>query len=166
MPNDLTDAVYWASKDPEVAAVHTLPFEQREAAAQALDTQGFTLDRQIDIWGWSPSLVMQTWVGLGLTHVSAAAFNDSPSVKFIKVSLNSADYPPFAPGPPPLPPVKPVGAWNGSVYAANITACVRSDGSLIYQNGVAYPNVNGDGKTYVFHATLFWGIWSLNWTLA
>lgn len=163
--NDLTDAIYWASKDPKVQAIHSLPFDEREAAAAALAAQGFTIDRQIDIWDWQPTLVMQYRQGLGLAFTPAASFDGLPlPAKFIKVSTNASDYPPLVPPPVPDPEVKPVGTYIGNgLYAANIVACVDHAGNLLFHDGQHYTQ---DNVEFVFHyvPTPFGP--SINWTRA
>ncbi len=162
MPN-LTDEIYWASKPPEVRAlqdISVLDQDARQSAAAALSAKGFLIDRQIDIWGWSPSKVMAYRTQLGATY----SLDGISGLRTIKVSVDAADYPPFDAVKPPAPPVRAVGQYKGNgLYEANITACADPNGHLIFADGQHYTQ---DGVEYVFHVTQFWGMPSINWTKA
>lgn len=164
MANTLTTDIYWASKRPEVRAIHELPFEQRESAASALAQAGDVIDRQIDIWGWDPVLVMQVRDQYGVVFAPAAAFiGVATNPAFIKTSLDAVDYPSFDPAPPSVPQVKPVGVYIGNGIYAATQACFTPSGSLLFVDGQHFIQ---DGATYIFHAVPFWNMWSVNWTRA
>lgn len=134
----LTDAIYFASKPPEVRALYGMGTidGEREKLAKDLYMQGFVIDRAIDIWGWSPEKVMQMRYDMGVRVVGNAFQFGAP---FITVSIDAADYQPFDPAVPP-PAIKPVGRANGDgTFAANV------------QNLPDGKEVEQDGKTYVFH---------------
>lgn len=166
----LNDDVYWASKDPQVKALCSLPdMSSRESKALALDAAGLVIDRAINIWCWDPTIVMMYRAQLGYPWLpnafqpnlvdplktgvvpvgSVPTDMSKPWPRSIKVSVNAADYPPLAPPPPPP------AASNGLVLTNN------GDGT--YAAGAAVYGVNGqwlfkegdpisyNGKTLYFH---------------
>ncbi len=67
------DDAYWAMQPSAVQALRDLPDSARGAAAQALASQGYTIDVPIMVWGWDPLATMvqrqidgYTWVPSGM----------------------------------------------------------------------------------------------------
>lgn len=123
------DAAYWSHQHPEVAALRDVQdFDSRAAQAMSLAAQGAIIDVPIMVWQWDPYLVMKYRLDLGYSWVPSALqppLNIAPGivqpgtppydpthppVGSIKVSINPADYPPFAPAPPPVAITQLVGA--------------------------------------------------------
>lgn len=152
------DQAYWASQPPEVQALQTIDPAQRAAQAATLAKNGFIIDVPIMVWGWDAYLVMTmraqmgyTWVpsalqppisiAPGLTVPGVVPYDPSnPPPGSIKVSINIADYPPFAPPAPATPqnpaPTDPVGVQTiGSIYTS-----VPGDA---YPNGATYTDSRG-----------------------
>lgn len=167
----LTDDAYWASKDPKVAAVHTLDFAARIGAAQVLDTQGFIIDNLIDIYGWSPTLVMQARGAYGYAWVPSAfqpnlvdplgtgvvlqgqtpTDMSKPWPRSIRVSTDSKDYPSLTPSKPaPLPSDGVTWYYDSvnGVYGVVQAAVVDSQGKWLYTEGQALLY---KGQTVYFH---------------
>lgn len=151
----LTDVIYRASKDPRtndlqklVKSDGTPDIEARQAAAATLDAAGLVIDREIDIWGWDPVLVMVarmtaypgslTW-GPNAFQPNLTAQTDlsKPWPRSVKYSVDATDYPAIASAPPPLPAPHPVGALIGNgVYAVNTAVCFSNvTGQWLYREG-------------------------------
>lgn len=182
----LTNKGYWDSKQQPIRDLQKIEtgdaqadMESREKIAKELDAQGYVIDRAIDINGFDPVRVMADRYSLGLPWVPSAFQGvlinpyklgtqvptdmSKPWDRSIKVSLDAADYPSLVDAPPPLPPVKPVGALIGNgIYAANIEAC-WSNGRPLFADGQHFTQ---DGVEHVFHLIWFWGIPDMHWTLA
>ena len=155
MSNTLTDKIYWDSKDPRIVALADIADpDARVSAAVVLDKTGLVIDRQIDLWRWQPSLVMALRKADGYPW-SPNAFQPNllnpfklvsgpstdmtqPWPRSIKVSTDAADYPAFAPPPPPLPVSNsPIGALNGDLYEVNI-AVAQIAGQYLFKDGQTY----------------------------
>ncbi len=152
--NTMTDQGYQASKDPRIAALWQMNLPDgsadvggRSQAAVALNALGLIIDRQIDLWGWSPSLVMGMRQSDGYVWAPNAFQVNAPSLLdylditkayagSIKVSTDAADYPPFDAPAPPVVKVSMVGPRVGNVYAYTGP----------YVNGRPVPN-QGDSTT-------------------
>lgn len=161
----LTDPIYWASKNPQVASLQSLKTAEglpnigaRESLASQLESQGLIIDRQIDIWGWDPVLVMGERASHGFLWGPNATQPNAPSLldyldlskrwpNSIKYSLDAGDYPPFAPAVITPISTSPVGTYNGGVYSVNLSVA-QVHGVLLYRDGQAYTDNNG---TYIFH---------------
>lgn len=134
-PQQAFDAAYWAHQAPAVQALRSITDDaQREATAMQLAEQGYTIDMDIMVYGWSPYLVMREreadgypWVpsalmpavqlAPGLTQAGKTPYDPlNPPHGAIIVSTNIADYPPYAtPAPPPHPPeISLVGSQVGT----------------------------------------------------
>lgn len=167
----LTDDIYWASKDPKVAAIHNMDMGSRVTAAQALDAQGFVIDNQIDIWGWDPVLVMTSrgqygysWVPnafqpnlidplkFGVVPTGSVPTDMShPWARSIKVSTLASDYPSINP-PAPQQPIGDGVTWyfdsNQGVYGVVASRVTDANGKWIYSEGQALLY---KGQTVFFH---------------
>ena len=162
----LTDSVYWASKPPQVAALQSLvtpagfpDIAARDAQGQVLAAQGFIIDRQIDIWGWDPVLVMGARAGYGYTWCPNAYQANDPNILdylnpalmwsgAIPVSTDARNYPAFTPPAPPTPvSASPVGTLNAGMYSVNL-AVAQVNGVLLFKDGQTYMDNTG---TYTFH---------------
>jgi hypothetical protein len=164
IPVTLTDAIYWASKPPQLQSLRTNPSLD---LAEALAAAGYQIDFPIMVWGWDPTVTMferlqygYTWVPAanqapiplppGLTFPGIASYDpNDPPAGSIKVSVSAADYTPFLKPPPPV--VVPtagqlVGALSsdGVTYYGGPAAMLNSftpavvDGKIYEQNGVNY----------------------------
>ena len=59
---------YWAAQPPEVQQLRDVTdLAQRNAMAQNLADQGFTIDKAIMVWGWDPLKTMLTRQMYGYT---------------------------------------------------------------------------------------------------
>jgi hypothetical protein len=173
----LTDAVYWASKDPQVRGLQNIADPAaRETAAEALDAAGLVIDRQIDIWGLDPTLVMETRGEYGYSWVPSAfqpnlidplktgvflagttpTDMSKPWARSIRVSTLASDYPPIAPPKPVAPPSDGV-TWNFDAstgkYSVFLAAVTGPDGKFIYSEG---QSLTYAGQTVYIH---------INWTV-
>lgn len=141
----------------------------REVAAKALALQGYIIDVPIDVWGWVVWAVMTERENFGYTWVPSALqpalINtpgnnlpgqapydpDHPPVGSIKVSTNIADYPPFAPPPPPVPVS---GALVGLHEFDNVytfgPGSVGPNGFTVYDG----QKVTQDGVVYTAHRAI------------
>lgn len=177
------DAVYWASQPPAIQAAFgpsTAPSRwlqpgvvhpavtSAQAAGNALLAQavalaqaGYTVDPQIDLWGWDPYTTQlgrvqggYTWVpsllqpgvkiAPGLNEPGFVPYNPSaPPAGSIKVSINPADYPAWPVPPPPLVVARsPVGPLlTGNTFLANMPE------SAPFKNGQA---ITVSGRVFVF----------------
>lgn len=157
--------IYWAAQPLPVQALRNMSGDERMRTAISLATQGYSIDTQIEGWGWDPEQVMTlrqqygyTWVpallqpsvamapGLntpGLTVYDAA----HPPAGSIFVSTNPADYPPFVNPTPTVHPGTPtslVGIDEGAGYFAALPAAATT-----LPNGSTYT---ADPRgTFVFH---------------
>ncbi len=156
----LTNDIYWASKDPRIVALRTLPdIGSRDTAAYELDKLGLIIDRQIDVWGWDPHLVMGYRLFYGDVWVPNAyqpnALNTSDYFdinkiwqRAIRVSIDATDYKPFnPPTPDPPPSTSTIGVLNGGQYTVNRDVA-QINGQFIFKNGQHYKDSTGD---YTFH---------------
>lgn len=178
----LTDPIYWASKDPRVVALQQLKvadgdpdLDARITGATALDAggTGLIIDWPIDIWGWSPTLVMGARAAYGYVW-APSGFQPNPPLpqladaslaypRSIKVSINAADYPAFAP-PIAAPPLStsPIGPLNGTLYGVNIAAA-QLHGTWLFADGQQFQQ---GAQTFTFHnqpgmfGPMVW--WTLN----
>lgn len=160
----LTDSIYWDAQPQELVALAQIPdIAGRESQAQVLAAKGFSVDRQIMIWGWDPVRVMASRLGLGYLWVPAVGqanlinplhlpgfdSNYDPNRPWpgsIKVSVSASDYPSKAVLADPTLP-KFVGPYIGNgMYAA--TASVQRDGKYLFSDG---GTVIEGGKSYAFH---------------
>lgn len=153
-PNaSLTDAIYIASKHPDVRALFDLPSgATRDAKAQQLAQAGHILDVAIDVWNWDPVTTMGCRVQLGFSWVPSAlqaplngAIGTGPVPPgAIKVSVNAADYPPYDPPVTPIVATNVVGAQLfGNIYTYGPGAVkdgkyVVTDGQTVTQDGIQY----------------------------
>ncbi len=166
-PVTLTDDVYWASFDPKVQALRNMDANSVGAAALALAQQGYVIDFPTMVWQEDPVLVMAIRKYMGMTWapsilqpqvfpvssgLSLPPYDpNNPPLNSIKVSVDVADYPPFA-APPPLPP-QPVKQVVGAFVA------VDGDNRRVHTFGysanpaklVDGQEVQQDGATYVTH---------------
>ena len=161
------EAAYWASKPPEVQRLHTITDQgQREPLAVSLANQGFIIDTQIMVWGWSAYWTMFLREQYGYTWVPSLmqppvlispGLNNLPVTPYdpkhipagaIKVSLDLDDYPPFTPVviPPDQTPTSVIGVWQG---VGNIwTVAMHADTSKLKN----MEKVNGGDKgNFVYH---------------
>lgn len=143
MNNNLTPEIYDASKSPDVRALRAMApndLDGRSAAAAALLKKGVILDREIDVWGFHPGLVMRSRLQLGClfwpnfsqampTNVvnqpgSSVQPNYDLSKNFpgaIESSTDAADYPAFNPTPA-LPAAPSVGPYIGNgIWGADLS---------------------------------------------
>jgi hypothetical protein len=152
------DNAYWASKDPAVAALRPMTDPTaRATAAFQLAQAGEIIDKNIDALGMSPYLMMlqrqavdgDVWVPSGLqgqpTNPQDMQKGPVPAGA-IKVSTDPADFPPFAPAPPPIPvstsPIGPdLGFTIGGKEAFSASATDPLPGGYKYQAA--------DGSVYI-----------------
>lgn len=173
------DAAYWAAQRPEVVALLTVADQTtRDNQAAALAMQGFIIDVPIMVWGWDPYLVMQmrqqfgyTWVpsalqpsvaeAPGVNQAGTVSYNPlAPPPGSVKVSLNLADYPPFAPVAAATTAVQtadPVGQQSlGNIYLS-----VKGDTS---PDGTKYTDSRGTFLKHLvatpFGANAYWQLLS------
>lgn len=154
------DALYWASKDPQLQKLTDIPITPsgddplatRKTAAIQLATQGLVVDTQTMVWGWDPYLVMTLRGQFGIASVSGVLGNG-----VIKTSLDPADYPPFHPPPPP-PPVSTslVGASEG-FDSAGVEYFACAFGNLPLKDGQVYAADPRGPFVYHFRINPFGG---------
>lgn len=153
------DAIYWASKDPRLQKLTDIPpnvggvdpFADRKTGALALATEGLQVDTQTMVWGWDPYLVMILRQQFSVQTVPSLL-----NAGLIKVSLDPADYPAFAPAPPtpqPAPVTSLVGASEGFDSAGvEYFACTLDSRHIGLQDGQSY---SGDPRgTFIYHFKL------------
>ena len=71
---------YWAAQPPAVQQLRNVTdFGQRNALAQQLSDQGYSIDRAIMVWGWDPVKTMQTRQMYGYSWVPS--FNQPTPVR-------------------------------------------------------------------------------------
>jgi hypothetical protein len=141
------DSAYWAHQPPAVAALNSMAVDWsnptsggRTSSAIALATQGYSIDNDIDVWGWDPYETMYerqlygyTWVpsllqpnllvAAGNLTFNGQTYNASaPPAGSILVSLSLSAYPPFAPPAPPAPPVAAPASCVGTALGAGYYA--------------------------------------------
>lgn len=162
------DRAYWLSMPPEVRALPNIDdFAQRNTRGAELASKGYTIDVPTMVWGWDPYLVMKlrsdfgyTWVpsalmpavtiAPGLSAPGAIPYDPAhPPAGGIRVSTNIADYPPYNPPAPIVPP---------SPAAANDPVGLQSLGSLYlsvpgeqYPDGAKFTDARG---TFLKHIAL------------
>lgn len=126
---EVFNAAYWASKDPEVRKLKDM--ENRKALAADLARQGFAINMWIEYHGFDPYSTMTMLKQYGYTWISRLFGTPMPNVApgvslpgypqydpnhppadAIKISTDLSDYPPFdkVPPPPPVKPINPVGS--------------------------------------------------------
>src|ERR1700733_2013770 len=92
------DQAYWASQPPEVQALPGIADQDKRAAqAATLDTDWFTIDVPIMLWGWDAYLVMTMRAQMGYTWVPSAL---QPPVT-IAPGLSQPGVAPYNPLDPP-----------------------------------------------------------------
>jgi hypothetical protein len=94
------DDLYWNHQPPEVRKLRLFT-EQSEAMARDLAKQGFLIDVPIMVWGWRPFFTMDYRRMLGFQWCPSALMEPgcgvgAPPAGAFKVSIDPADYPPFA----------------------------------------------------------------------
>lgn len=138
--NTLTNAIYWASRDPRIQALQQLNNindgdgkAARYDAAIALAQEGLIIDAQIDGWGidaaqemslrafygytWYPSIIQPPPSVPGHSLPGETPYDpNNPPAGSVKVSTDAADYPPFAPPTPPAPVDLTVEFVGGAFY--------------------------------------------------
>lgn len=161
MDSNTFNQIYWASKAPDVQKafdVNGAGQDQaaREVAAADLIRRGFTIDREIMIWGQDPFKIMSlrlfygfTWVPNAVqpatwASVGGAAYDPKlfpPGC--IKVSANADDYPPFTPPPPPPTPADSsyVGEQSFGDYYFPLPGNTAHPGDVVKKDGVDYKLV-------------------------
>lgn len=152
------NAAYWASKAPEVVKAFDVngagqDEAAREAAAPDLVRRGLIIDREIMIWGQDPFKIMSlrvfygfTWVPNAVQPAPWASVGGAPydpklfPPGCIRVSVDPADYPPFAPPPPPPPPAHPsyIGDKIFGDFYASLPGNPAKPGDIGVKNGVEY----------------------------
>jgi hypothetical protein len=79
MPYADSSAAYWAAQPPEVQAMRSIPdVGARDAKAQELAKQGFTIDYPIMVWQWDPLSTMRERIKDGYTWIPAVG---QPSIE-------------------------------------------------------------------------------------
>lgn len=166
-PVTMTDTMYWQAQPPAVQALQFADPNNPSTTELAIQlaSQGYTIDVPIEVWHWSPTLVMvlrtsagYTWVpsalqaaiqeAPGVTGVSGAIpYNSSsPPAGSITVCTLASCYPPSAPPPPPPAPTASnvIGPLSlGNTYIAGPGAIVGGvvavqDGKAYIQGGISY----------------------------
>ena len=168
----LTDAVYWAAKDSRIHDLQKLVTPDglpdqagRQSAAAALDAAGLVIDRQIDIWGWDPVLVMNMRGAYGFAWApnafqpNFASGNATPTdmskpwPRSIRTSTLASDYPPIQPPAPVAAPSDGV-TWYfdaaSGTYQVLAAAVTGPDGKYIYAEG---QQLLYAGQTVYFHVS-------------
>jgi hypothetical protein len=158
------DTAYWAHQPPAVAQLNTMTVDVenptasgRTSTGMSLAAQGYTIDVPIMVWGWDAYLTMEMRVQYGYTWVPSALMSpvtmapgvtvpgqasydpNNPPAGAITVSLNLANYPPYAPPPVAVPVVTPtscVGMSLGAGYYQALTGsnCTLTNGQLYTQD--------------------------------
>jgi len=181
------NALYYASKPPAVAALKDIGDDgKRVAAANALAIQGYVIDLQIDGLGddpfwymtfrkengytWWPSALQPPISELpGLAGFPGVTPYDPlhPPPGSIKVSIDPADYPPFNPPKPVVPPpaetASPVGplCMGSTTIYAEMPWDHYPDGSVTGQGGVPSDSRGVFVKTLRPWPFGFQGFWTL-----
>src|SRR5580692_4940003 len=92
------DEAYWAEQPPAVQALQNMPTDQREAAAEGLAAQGYSIDVPIMVWGWDPLTTMVERQNYGYTWVPSGDQPNLPLPPGVSVpglaNYNAADAPP------------------------------------------------------------------------
>jgi hypothetical protein len=145
------DQVYWASQPPEVRTLPSIPDQDSRATRAAdLASKGFVIDVPIMVWSWDAYLVMKMRSDFGYVWVPAAlqapitiapGLSSPGTVPYdpahppsgsIRVSINTADYPPY--NPPTLTPLPtassdPVGPQSVGVLYNSVAGENFPDGA-------------------------------------
>jgi len=180
------DTAYVLSKDPRVQALFAgymgfpgtaLDPSVRYNTAYQLALSGLLIDAPIDAYAGDPYTYMfereqygYTWVpsalaapiplAPGLSYPGVPSYNANPPFPpgSIKVSINLADYPPFALPTVPTPPVPFVGSYagNGFYFASEVAETTFLPNEKYTQGGTEYYFVVG--SMGAFGATYFWRI--------
>lgn len=174
MKNDLTSAVYFASKDPRIVALKDLAAapDRLFQEAQKLNDAGLIIDQEIDINRWDPVLVMAgreqygyPWVpnafqgnlvdplNLGVVPAGSVRTDMSqPWPRSIKVSTDSTDFPPVA------PPVTTPNPPHDAVLMDYGNGILAVDPSVAFVNGKPLFNegdqITHEGKPIIWHWAL------------
>jgi len=176
------NALFWASRDPRLAALQNLKtpaglpdIGARMAQAQTLASAGLVVIAGIDIDGDDPFFYMRDLASLGfvwqealfqqpLPTDSILEYQDASKAypKSVKISLNDADYPALVPPTPPPVEQSPIGAASGLPGEYGINAQnFYTNGVANYREGQAStPFTAPDGEVLYAHwgpSTLFWG---------
>lgn len=139
------DRAYVLSKDPRIQALfagmlgfpgNQMPAGTRYSTALELENSGLTVDRAIDAWGWDPYLTIVDRNALGAN-----------------LSLNPADYPPFA-VPPPLP-VEATGYVGTQEAPGKFVLTPKASADLAAGKITAGELWEENGHTYVLVDTPF-----------
>ena len=160
------DQVYWAFQPPEVRALPSIPDQDSRATRAAdLASKGFVIDVPIMVWSWDAFLVMKQRADFGYTWVPAALQTPisiapglsapgtipydpaHPPAGSIKVSINPADYPPFA---PPVVTPSPT-ATNDPVGPQSIGVLYNSVPGENYPDGATFTDSRG---TFLKHVVI------------
>ncbi len=90
---------YWAAQPPAVQQLRNVAdFGQRNALAQQLSDEGYSVDRAIMVWGWDPVQTMQTRQMYGYSWVPS--FNQpTPSAAPNMALPGETPYDPSNPPP-------------------------------------------------------------------
>jgi hypothetical protein len=180
------NTAYVLSRDPRVQALFTgymgfpgtaLDPTVRYNTAYQLALSGLLIDAPIDAYAGDPYTYMYeriqygyTWVpsalaapitlAPGLSYPGIPSYNPNPPYPpgSIKVSINLADYPPFAVPVPPVTTVPYVGSYagNGFYFASEAAQTTFLSNEKYTQAGVDYYFVVG--SMGAFGATYFWRI--------
>ena len=126
MSHDVFNEAYWLSKPPAVRAIRSVPTcsPERWQAAMDLVKAGYIIDPDIEVSGLQPYETMYwrkyygyTWIPKfpdapswtlmpGITGLPGIPYDPTNAPKdSIKVSLDSADYPPYDPPRPITLPI-------------------------------------------------------------
>ena len=89
---------YWASQPPAVQVLQNTPDDQKQAVAQQLANQGYTIDVPIMVWGWDPLATMIERQTAGYTWVPSAM---QPSIQEAPGIENVSGSTPYDAGNPP-----------------------------------------------------------------
>jgi len=140
--------------------------ESRTARAIALANKGFLIDTPIMIWGWDPYKVMvlrkqygYTWVpsalqspvqiapGLSVPGSTLTPYDPlHPPPGAIKVSTDTADFPPFD------PPVAPQPATDDPVGGQNVGNIYYATPGEAYPDGAKFTDPRG---TFLKHVVIY-----------
>lgn len=148
----LTQKIYEESKPDAYQPLFAMVggSAERIAAAKQLESQGYVIDKAIDVWGWDAGLVMAYRQQLGFKTVPSSV-QAMPGT--IKVSVDAADYPPAHPAVVPTPVTSPVGPQSGTPGVYGVTqAAFDGHGNPLFPEG--FMLVAQDGAQVTFHAYL------------
>ncbi len=158
----MTDDIYWAAQHEDVRVLRpgipgkpALTENEKLNIIQELLAKGRLIDGPIMLWGWGPRNVMLMRLRDGQSSVQAMGEDNTPAQHgqlvggLIKVSLDTADYPPV--DVPPVPETHII-VTNG-IYVA------PSQGAGVYGSYTGDPTaddqiVTKDGVQYQMHRTM------------